>query len=33
MARPSSTVAVAMLDVLLFAFVKACQDRRAPWYL
>jgi hypothetical protein len=29
----TSLVDVAFLRVLLFAFMKALQDRRAPWYL
>ena len=33
MFRGASFVDNAMRDVLLFAFVKALQDRRASWYL
>jgi hypothetical protein len=33
MFRGASFVDNAMRDVLLFALVKALQDRRAPWYL
>jgi hypothetical protein len=29
----TSFVDVAILDFLLFTFMKAFQDRRAPWYL
>jgi hypothetical protein len=29
----TSFVDIAILPFLLFAFMKAFQDRRAPWYL
>ena len=31
--RVTSFVDAAILHVLLFTFMKAFQDRRAPWYL
>ena len=31
--RVTSFVDAAILHVLLFAFMKAFQDRSAPWYL